>query len=364
MSTYFDAVKPYTKRVQGFNDTLVNELDTKNGAFSWWNGYTDDKRLILIGDYLVQSVIGITDSLGDAALAATEHKEKVHADDFWMNTTSQGVSIANPNASNEDFLRALKRGDVEEKRDRTIHSSAAHTFIHLCQALDRAAAAMAVVAGLDTEVLRVGWPHIERWAEQDRVDRPPFQAPTQQGIDVQKGVLDLSKRWVDFGPKDWLPWLVASRNSAAHRAPMTQWNILKLKKGRGDGLLRPFFRQPARSEMHSMSRPERNAADPLASLVIIRDSPDVLLGLVDSMGRYMAFIVEELKKVWERRKSDPRLIVQPGRQWKLEKLTDLKFDGYGIRPTIMKSGPVHVGPGLSRRLQAAKVMDDDRNFWD
>ena len=42
----------------------------------------------------------------------------------------------------------------------------------------------------------------------------------------------------------------------------------------------------------------------------------------------------------------------------------LKFTGYGKAAKIQRGGFLTVGPQMSKRIQAAKIMDDDRHdFW-
>ena len=228
--------------------------------------------------------------------------------------------------------------------------------------LDRAAASLAIFCELVIDVVRVVWGDIEKASREARPGRRPFHATSDEGIAFQRGLLQLTAAWCDYGPTDWLPWLTATRNAAAHRAPMTTWYMLKTPGGRGDGLLRPFAAQPLRSEIDAFRRGNQDARHPLGSLIIVKDSVDVLWGLINSLGSYLRFVVGELEGAWQTRKSHPTLVIQPGRQWKMETST-LEFAGYGATPRVQRDGPVHIAPDLAKRYSAARVMDADRHWW-
>lgn len=71
MATGYSAqVEPAVTEARSFVRELIQQLDTTDGGFRWWRGQTDPKRLILLGDYLIQSVEGVAESLLDAALSA------------------------------------------------------------------------------------------------------------------------------------------------------------------------------------------------------------------------------------------------------------------------------------------------------
>lgn len=205
MGNYLDKVRTQVVPISAFGNGLVDELDLQNGGFPCMHGHTDSKRLVLIADYLIQSLIGVASALEDAALAAQRHQENVTADDYWMNAQSRAVARQNPTASTDEFLKALQRGQREERRDREIGTSAAHAFIHMTQALDRTAAAIAIIGALDMDVLRVGWSDLEKAAREAKPPKRPFHAVSDEGHAIQRELLELTASWRDFGPADWLP---------------------------------------------------------------------------------------------------------------------------------------------------------------
>jgi hypothetical protein len=74
----------YEKRVAGatvpldaFYVQLVGELDDQDGGITWWKGHCDWKTLTLVSDYLIQSVLGVSDALLAASFAAKTHRQKL-----------------------------------------------------------------------------------------------------------------------------------------------------------------------------------------------------------------------------------------------------------------------------------------------
>lgn len=367
MADYTDPVRKTTREITRFFGELVEQLDVENGSFPWWHGHTDDQRLVLIADYLIQSTSGVADALLDAALSAADHREALYSDNAWFLTQGQAVQRANPKATHDDYLRAFQRGSHEERRERRATSGATHTLIHLVQALDRLAAVLVMVSGVSTEVLKVGWPAVERLAVDPDKKGKLFMAPLQTGVDAQRALLATSGDWLAHGPTDWLPWLMQTRHATAHRASTTSWNLTTVDtRNRMTGVLRPFFAQPSRSEMHSLSvGPDSSGVGhSLRELLVLEDSADVLDGLVGSASDFVLHVMGGVETLWQNRRDDPALVIQPGSQWRLDLTEDLHFKGYGKPARIQATDKLSVGPELGKRLLAAKIMDADRpQFW-
>lgn len=367
MADYTDPVREATRALTRFSKELVDQLDVENGSFLWWHGHTDDRRLVLIADYLIQSTSGVADALLDAALCAADHREALYSDNAWFRSVGQAVHSANPSATSEDYLRAFQRGSHEERRERRAASGATHTLIHLVQALDRLAAVLVIVSGVSTEALKVGWPAIERLAVEPDIKGKLFTAPLPAGVDAQRALLARSGAWSAHGSTDWLPWLLQTRHATAHRASTTSWNLTMVDaRNRMTGMLHPFFAQPSRSEMHSLSAGPTVAGvgHSLRGLLVLEDSADVLDGLVVSTSDFVLDVMGGVEAMWQIRRDNPELVIQPGTQWKLDTTDELHFTGFGRPARIQATDQLSVGPELSKRLSAAKIMDADRpGFW-
>lgn len=91
-------------------------------------------------------------------------------------------------------------------------------------------------------------------------------------------------------------------------------------------------------------------------------SNEVLAGLVSSTSDLVAAITVELIGAWGRRRDDPALIIQPGKQWNLETGDSLGFPGYGQEPRTA-ANTMRVHPTYAKRLTAAKVLNGHEGFW-
>ena len=94
----------------------------------------------------------------------------------------------------------------------------------------------------------------------------------------------------------------------------------------------------------------------------MRASGDVLAGLLASTNDLVAAIIVELQTAWSRRREDPALVIQPGKQWNLEPGEALRFPGHG-NPPRTNGDTMRVHPTLARRLLAAEVLDGNEDFW-
>ena len=112
---------------------------------------------------------------------------------------------------------------------------------------------------------------------------------------------------------------------------------------------------------------ERGSTGSVADLLIIEEPLGLMGDLLALMSDLLAATTTALAELWSLRRSDPTLLVQPGKQWK--SVFDRRisaFEGTGARPIQMQTegSTVRVGTELSLRLQASKVLDHDSGFWD
>lgn len=368
-ASYEELVDAGVAAASEFADELNSQLDTTNGGFRWWAGQTDHKRLILIGDYLIQSVQGVAESLRDAALSCEDHRAALFADNDWAVRKCSQVAMSNAMATNDDFLQSLQRSDREKARDRRISMTTDACLIYLVQCLDRCAAIIAIVAALDLEVKKAGWAQVLKLGETDALapkklrNRRINSLPGPDGLSLQESAVRTLSRWPEFGPTDWLPWLIQTRNARAHRAHPTNWNLLTVSsRGSFTGLCRPFYRQPELSEMHSMTRIKPGSRD-MGGHLVLEESTTILNGLASSTSRLSAEIIAAAKSVWRERQANPAVLTQPGRQWAMDTPDLTEFIGFGIPAPLQKNAALHVHPSLAQRLTAARVLDADAGFW-
>lgn len=360
----FDApVRSTVVMLNAFSNQLVDDLDADAGGLRPWVGHTDGPRLALLSDYLIQCVVGASEALLDAALAVEEHTQQLTADNTWSIQRQRAVS-QQPGASGSQIMAAMwSRNEHEQRRERRIYASAEHCLAHLVQALDRLSAAVVIVAGLKIPALKMGWPALARYAEEPDPKAKVFDAPTKEGVVLQRHLVGLALTWPDHGPTDWLPWLLETRNAMTHRGLSTRFVLGLSERGGGyAGMLRAFYAQPSLSDMQSMAQTGRTRKEFFGQHIIARHSNVVLAGLVSSTSDLVAAITVELVAAWGRRREDPGLVIQPGRQWNLEAGASFGFPGYGQEPRIA-ADTLRVHPTYAKRLTAAKVLDGHERFW-
>lgn len=164
-----------------------------------------------------------------------------------------------------------------------------------------------------------------------------------RGRAVQDGLYQLVLAESAYGPEDWLAWLMRSRNTCAHRPPKLKVRLMTSDaKGRADGLLEAFDRQPGWDAIQAWAA---LADGDLSDLYLTKDPCAVLEGLVESTTRYCEAIAKKMLDVWNQRRHDPELLVQPGEQWlRLMTERELRFDGYGTEANVPQRGNFFVAP--------------------
>jgi len=104
---------------------MLDDVDTKNYGFGWWQGYMDQRRIALISECLIASVIGVRDAISDAAFCFKEWTEQRYADDTWVRQTLKALGSG---ASDQDVLRALHRRGNNKKRETRIKLASEHVL--------------------------------------------------------------------------------------------------------------------------------------------------------------------------------------------------------------------------------------------
>ena len=244
LEDYEKRVQPATAALDAFAAQLYDELDTTNGGFRWWKDHLDWKRRVLISDYLIGSVQGVSASLTAACLAADEYRRNAVADANALEEVLEGVrnlKTAQPNAIHE-FASAVPRDSAARRRGHTMATSAEHCLFHLGQVLDRLAAVIVIVGGFGKEdIAGASWNWINGLAvELGLADPAPaakpkkkkrapagklvttelVQPPESPGREPQTQLLKPVLSAADHGPEEWFKWTRETRNAMAHRPPI------------------------------------------------------------------------------------------------------------------------------------------------
>lgn len=369
---------------------IFDDLDPVDGGLPWIRGQLDDKRCWLLSEYLCASANGVEESLQHAAFCVAEYEQNEFTENDWLrrrwaDAHKQQREGTLP-AGADIFTQAFQnRSDTDVKREQRLDIYAPMSLMFMVQALDRLAPVIAIIsaAGLrpvlrSADVLQLDWAAIAMFAEKARTgdDKPATTGKrrphdqTDAGSALQRALFTSvhdAPSNVTNAPTDWLPWLLRSRNTFAHRAPKMTWKaLLQDKTGRGTGFAEPFHAQPGWGEVETMleqanlSRRRSGSALP----ILLDDTPlSTMTGLLRSTAELVEIICKELIKIVEARRSDPSVLVQPGAQW-AEPLSvpTLNFPGYGNPPkTSAKEIILH--PDTAKRLDAARIGSQWVEKW-
>ncbi len=360
------AIEPATTAFQALYRAVLDDVDEVNSGIAWWHGYTDWRRLTLIAEYLLDSTLGVSRSLAEASLCAKLHREQLFADNNWLNARWKALGESSPNPGPSEFIRAaVTRNGHERSRELHVEMTAEHCFYHLAQALDRVAAGVVAVGAIKRiSLMTVDWGKLDspRNATRDNQQSKFLEPVGAPGRDLQDLLMTTAENWSSHGPNDWLPWLIRARNSAAHRPPKLNMSFLLGGKSGSMGMLHPFYRQPGWTDTETLAAGSGGHGP--AEIFILKQTPQIVDGLVGSVTGVTASLGEVMLKVWRTRRDDPRLLVQPSEQWPtLLGQPTLDFPGYGPDARVHKNAQVHVSPDSAKRLTASRVMDAARGQW-
>ncbi|GAW48099.1 MULTISPECIES: hypothetical protein [unclassified Nocardioides] len=362
-ASWEDRVEPGTKAAGALLSAMHADLDDVLGGFGWWSGYTDQRRVALLSEYLMSSISGVSHALASASLQATTLAEKQFADAMWIHTRCLDVARTNPAASNDDFLASIQRGPSERRRMTEIEAAREHVFFHLAQTMDRLAASIIGVAALHVDIIRADWNDI-RYAlrRMDNGGKRPLDDPGTDGRLAQEDLLKVIRSAVVVGPVNWMEWMLRQRDTAAHRAPKTSWMLLVSGGAPDPRTVFPFYRQPGWSEVEAMASTGVNGGP--NDLLIMREPQQIVDHFVEHVTGVVEAAMIAMKSLWDRRRRERTLLVQPGVQWPnvMEHIA-LQFDGFDASPLHVVGETIFTSPETSTRMSASKVMDSDRAFW-
>jgi hypothetical protein len=350
--TYLAPVAGAIASLDGLHQRLLDDLDVERHGLRQLHGHTDPPRVALISEYLVASTHGVRMALADSAFSVSEYSEQTFADDRWVLDRLRRVP---PGSPNDAYLGAIRRDEHAEKRRRRIRLYATHVFIHLAQALDRLAAIVVGIGAVRTDLQKASWPALAdaRIPEQGLFAQIPEAAARQR-----KYLADVLKVANDAGPIDWLPWLLAARNTAVHRAPKIGMNVMtkgSTAHGESSRLVDVFHRQPDWSDIEGLAvSGAKNEG--LDDFLLIQEPHELLQGLIRSTAAVADGTVGHSLELWSERTAEPGFLIQPAKQWP-RTLNELSFPGYDSPLNIIRTGPVHVSPDLALRMRASGVFD-------
>ncbi len=349
---YLALVADAIASLDGLYQRLLDDLDIERHGLRQFHGHTDPPRAALISEYLVASTHGVRMSLADSAFSLSEYREQKFADERWVLDQLRRVPPGSPSGA---YLAAMGRDEPAEKRNRRIRLYSTHVFTHLAQALDRLAAIVVAIGALRTNLLKASWPTLA----DTRIPELGVFAQTPEGAARQQNYLaEVLKVANDAGPIDWLPWLLAARNTAVHRAPKIGMNVMtkgSMAHGESSRLVDVFHRQPDWSDIEALATSGAKN-EGLDDFLLIQEPNELLKGLVRSTAALADGTVGLSLELWSERTAEPGLLIQPAKQWP-RTLNELSFPGYDNPLDIIRTGAVHVSPDLALRMRASGVFN-------
>lgn len=348
-------------------DSVFATLDLEKGGIGFITDQIGWRHSALLGEYLLSSIDGVSESLNTAARAADEYQRTQIAENMAWGKALKELGDHIPE-SEKIGLAKQALGEESTARDEKMRIYADHVLISLGQALDRLAAVVVIVAGLGVEVIRTDWRDLEQTAKKSMISGPPqglrstpFSDPESEGRRRQIELLDITTKWQDYGPTDWLPWLRAARNEAVHRAPKRSWRMMPKKPANpGDRAVEVYWAQPGWAETETVFRGIRKSYQE----VFLMNRPyDVMQGLIGSVAQLVTAMLTEATELWSDRRADRSLIVQNPKAWpEYESSETLSFPGYGDK-IVVGGDTVVLHPDTVTRMRAARLHQDQIREW-
>lgn len=184
------------------------------------------------------------------------------------------------------------------------------------------------------------------------------------------------RHWVSFGdeleehvqlagPANWLPWTLAFRNTLIHRGRRLKTPMLQRGAVLVDSRQQPILSTrllpmlPAEPGFSDVEAFALATGGPMLKEEARRTMDGVLKALQRILGQGCAALLP----IWERRASEPTLILQPEAQWKNIPASDpLGFNGFDAGRTAFKADAMIGADETIRRFQAA-ALTDDAKLW-
>lgn len=368
LAAFESAVAGATDPLNALSELVLGDFTVDAGGVHWWAGHLDGRRLTVLSNVLVDAINGTVEAVLDASLAAAEHREMLYADNTWLRQTATRLHKTGVR-SEEEYLKAWMRGPKERRRERRLEAAAHDAMGHMVQALDRVAAAIAIVAASPVEIRRIDWGRLNadlvRPAKK-QTDSKKLEPLGTTGRQLQDDMLLRVLDHPKFGPRDWLDWLRDTRNAATHRGDRVKYMLVagEVSGRKPLHLVRAMPAQPQLTDVEALARAPEGRGD-IAELLVIKHSDAMVDGLLQSTTNLVTHLAEGLTDTYLQRRDDPKLLIQRGAQWEdLGGSTPRReFPGYGPYPDVRLQGSMRVNPINALRIECAHIVDGEREAW-
>ncbi len=340
MALYLDAVRPAAIALIALREQMLDDLDNDYGGIRWWRDHLDTGRRILIGDYLMSLTDSAESNLVEAAMHAHRVKEHWHADTMWMRGR---LRDARETGQPMSWWRAER--DLNRLVETDGHLGG--FFRAIGSTLDNTAGLVIGVAGLRVNLVRCDLRDLRLDKTAPRGTLPEDHPGRAEQLAVTRVVRDAAAA----GPRDWTGWVDDMRNTLVHRARRLS---LALHDKASQDVMRPLPRHPAQAETEAIARSPKFLADRLHE-----HANDTIAGVLAATHDVVAATAAALVQLWQHRRDDPDIIVQPAQQWPMLKQgTERNFPGFAAdrMPDYGTSGFLTLNPAQGRRLRGALLL--------
>jgi hypothetical protein len=351
VATNHDDERVALAAADSFCSQLLADLDTEFGGFKSWQGHLDQRRVILIADYLISVARQVRQGLEACAVHRANLSDKWTSHSFNLQRRLKAQT-----GSSDSFLWL---NESERKRMVEIDNEIKGFFVESGTLLDSLGAAFVGVAAIQRPIVESSWTAVEKapnWLGQ----RSKFlEDPGTSGRSIQEDVIQNLQSVIPDASSDWLNWTLDMRNALVHRGIRMKFTHLYGDRQRGIKFAYWLPRNPKFSDAEAFAR-GNNPVD----IYIQEHAGDVVNLVWQNMQHLVQGFISALSELWARRVGNPTTLVQPGQQWPSLELTEARsFVGTGSGKSVKVEGSVRVNPTDALRFQAAQLLDADNSIW-
>jgi hypothetical protein len=332
-------------------EEIANDLDIQTLGIAWWNHLPFEAR-VLIGDYLYQCTSDIETNLLEAKLHLME---LVHLRELQSKEIEDSITLVN---GIPVFHRGKNSCPSEDLPSKLASMHLAGFFRAIGSSLDCIGAAIVGVLGLSKNLRRANIGTAEN-ALRDLIAKgtaTPLEMGFHKFYDSEKH---------SAGPVDWLEWTTQYRNALVHRGRLVTQNEIA-PAGRLLNVQEGQLKIKAKLVTHATKFPDRSEAESWIRskyMSLGEDIDSTLHGVFASCQQFEEAICEQLVTIWQTRRQNPGLILQPVAQWNTTAKGNV-FPGYKAAPSP-DFDEVTSSPTFRKRMAAAGLdTKQRRKMWD
>jgi hypothetical protein len=327
---------------------ILGDLDEQSFGISWWPSVPVEQR-ILIGDYLYQCADGIVTNLVEARL---HYWEWVEAREKTNDRIADSIKIDPLGNPYQKLPPALAAIDELPYKQEAMHICG--FFRSIGSTLDCLGGVIIGVLGLTTslrknDILRARSALVK--IKNPKTDGEQLQAQFREFLEAE-----IHRN----GPENWLEWADQYRNMFVHRGRRLTTNLTLRREGllynpQGEEILR------ATSSLHLAKHPDKSDIEALIrkDMVLDEDADITFRGVFQSCRDLNEAVCERLLCIWNDRRKNPALIVQPRTQWDMN-IRPCAFAGYDSNAEPFDADEITGHPVFRHRMLAAAA--DDAHF--